>query len=121
MQTALALVFFPLKKPFAFKHERITNVSHIKTVIPKPNMNKEFMLDITPCRDGKINIYDISRYLMPYNGRERDSRLSRVNHEIKGKNATVYIIDHYSLVDRKQAIKLADRFIHGNFDTYRLD
>lgn len=96
-------------------------MSKVETLIPKPNMNKEFMIDITPCKNGVITIYDISKYLSPYNGRDRDNRMSRITHEIHGKTKTVYIIDSYGLVNRKQAIKLAERFINGDFDTHRLD
>lgn len=93
----------------------------VKTLKPKPNMNEEYMIDITPCSDGKITIYDISIFLTPYNGYQRDKLISRATHEIHGKIKTVYIIDHYNLLNRKQAIKLAERFINGNFNTYRLD
>lgn len=96
-------------------------MSQIETVKPKPNMNNEFIFDVSPNLNNTIGIYDISRWLVPYNGYERDKLLSRVDHEIHGQTATVYIIDQYQLLDRKQAIKLADRFINGNFDTYRLD
>lgn len=84
-------------------------------------MNKEYMIDITPCTDGKITLYDISRYFEPYNGRMRDNKMAMVTHEIHGKTATVYIIDSYKIIDRRQAIILAGRFINGDFNTYRLD
>lgn len=93
----------------------------VETLKPKPNMNDEYVCDITPNKNNTIGIYDVSRWLVPYNGGERDRLLSRVTHEIHGRKATVYIIDSYNLVNRKQAIKLAERFINGDFDTYRLD
>lgn len=97
------------------------SVLPFETKKPSPNKNKEYTIIITPCTDGKIQIYDISMFLDVYSGRNRDSQLNRVTHEIHGKTATVYIIDHYELVNRKQAIKLAEKFINGDFDTYRLD
>ena len=65
-----------------------------ETKKPSPNKNDEYTFEITPCSDGKITIYDISKFFNPYNGKDRDSMLSRVTHEIHGKTATVYIIDH---------------------------
>ena len=93
----------------------------IKTAKPKPNMNKEYLIDIVPTSDGQISIYDISAYLEPYNGRMRENKIGSAHHEIHGKTATVYIIDSHQIVDRAKAIKLAERFINGDFDTYRLD
>ena len=88
---------------------------------PKPNMNMEYMFRIYPVADGKIGLYDISRFFDPYNSRNRDRLLSVVTHEIHGKLCTVYIIDDHRLVNRKNAILLAGKFISGDFDTYRLD
>lgn len=96
-------------------------MAQIDTVKPKPNMNNEYMFRITPCLDGKIGLVDMSRYLEPYNGKDRDRSISKVTHEIHGKTATVYIIDDYEIATRTEAIKLARGFINGNFDTYRLD
>lgn len=94
---------------------------YIKTKIPEPNMNNEFIFSVTPTSDKKLSIYDFSQLLPPYNGRGRDNRLKNVSHEIHGKTQTVYIVDRDKVLTRKQAIKLAKRFIDGDFDTYRLD
>lgn len=93
----------------------------IKTKAPKPNMNREYVIDITPCTNGKITIYDISRHFPPYNCRTRTNMFARVTHVISGKTADVYVIDDYKILNRKQAINLSARFINGDFDTYRLD
>jgi hypothetical protein len=96
-------------------------MANIETTKPIPNMNHEYMFSITPNLDGEIGLYDLSRFLEPYNGRERDNKLAVVTHEIHGKTATVYIVDDHKLINRKQAIKLAEKFIDGDFSTYRLD
>jgi len=96
-------------------------MAYIETKKPRPNMNKEYVYDVTPCADGRITLYDLSRYLEPYNGRDRDKMMFRITHEIHGATCSFYIIDDYKILTRKQAIKLADRIINGDFDTYRLD
>ena len=96
-------------------------MGYIETKKPAPNMNREYMIDVTPCTDGKITVYDLSAYLNPYNGIGRDKMIARATHELHGKTATAYIIDEYKILTRLQAIKLSERFINGNFDTYRLD
>jgi len=96
-------------------------MGYIETRQPKPNMNGEYYIALAPCTNGKITIYDLSRHLEPYNGFHRDQKINSATHEIHGKKLTVYIVDNHKLINRKQAIKLAERFIKGDFDTYRLD
>lgn len=92
-----------------------------KSKRPKPNMNGEYMIDISPTLDGKVQLYDISVFFEPYNSRERDSKIKRVDWEIHGTTASVYIIDAWKLLTRPMAIQLAKRFIDGNFSSIRLD
>lgn len=93
----------------------------IETKKPKPNMNKEYMIDVVPTNNGGVTIYDISSFLEPYNGWERDNKINSAHHEIHGETASIYIIDAYKMLTRRMAIALAGRFINGDYDTYRLD
>jgi len=93
----------------------------VKSTPPTPNKNNEYHIDVSLSTDGKYIVYDISSYLPIYNGRDRDNRMATVRHVVAGKTATVYITDHYEILNRQSAIKLAGRFVSGDFNTYRLD
>jgi hypothetical protein len=88
----------------------------------RPNKANEFLLDVVPTLDGlAFTVYDISLYLPHHEGMDRNRRLEGVDHEIIGKEYSVYIIDAHGLFSRQNAISFAGRFINGDGDYYRLD
>lgn len=89
----------------------------------KLNWKGEVLLDVVP-DEGKEDcyfVYNISAFLSPENGRDRQKHLDKVSFTIQGNLLSVLIIDYFGALNDESAKALAIKYVAGDFTDYRLD